>query len=372
MGSYLIYKSIYPNPRNWYDHYLHLANSILDGRVDVPFLPEFYQDKIVIGNKTYLPFPPGASLALIPFIIFLKSVTQQQISVLLGSLNITLFYLLFKKITDKKNAVLLSLFVGFGTTLFWSTIVGTTWFFAHIVSIFFLLLSVIIIFYSKNKTLVFLSGLLFALSALSRFPVLATGLFFVFLLRNQKKLLALFLLGAFVFIPITLSYNFARFGNIWEGGYTQVYESYVSSNLNYSLQRIWHPDSAHFNYFDIRAIPYHLYTFFVMPPQNFKPSPFGMGILFTSPLLLLAFKPPFKRKLIKASILAILPASIILFTHYAQGWVQFGYRFVLDLLVFLMIIIAIKFKPTKINLTLLLISIIVNFWGVKWAIQLGW
>lgn len=372
LGSYLVYKSIYPHPRNWYDHYIHLTRSLLAGRVDVPNLPGFYQDKVIIGNKIYLPFPPGASFLLAPFILFFKNITQQQVSIILGSLNLVLFYILFKKLTNKKNAILLSIFIGFGTSFFWASVVGTTWFFAHIVSIFFLLISLLLVFYSKKNFLIFLSGFFFAVSALTRFPVLTTGLFFVYFFRKKKRLLFSFLLGVLIFVPIVFLYNYARFGNIWEGGYTQVYESYVNGSLPYSLQRIWHPDLNHFDYFDTRSIPYHLYTFFIMPPENWKPNPYGMGILFTSPLLFLAFKPPFKKSLEKASILGIVPASLLIFTHYAQGWVQFGYRFILDFLVYLMIILALKFKPTKINIAFLVFSIVVNFWGVKWAIQLGW
>lgn len=109
-----------------------------------------------------------------------------------------------------------------------------------------------------------------------------------------------------------------------------------------------------------------------MPPEGHKPNPYGMGVLFTSPLLLMAFLPPYSKRLVKASFLGIIPTSLLVFSHYAQGWVQFGYRFVLDFLIYLMIILAIKFKPTKLNLALLVISIVVNFWGVRWAIQLGW
>ena len=64
----MIYKNIYPNPRNWYDHYLYLAKSFINGHVDIPNLPQFYHDKLEFKGKTYIPFPPGASLLLVSFI----------------------------------------------------------------------------------------------------------------------------------------------------------------------------------------------------------------------------------------------------------------------------------------------------------------
>lgn len=106
--------------------------------------------------------------------------------------------------------------------------------------------------------------------------------------------------------------------------------------------------------------------------NNLKPSPFGMGILFTSPLLLLAIFSKIKDKLQLQILITVVLTMMPSFLHVMQGWVQFGYRFILDAIVFLMMILAILFKPTKLNLILIAISVIVNFWGVLWGIRLGW
>lgn len=374
----MIYKNIYPNPRNWYDHYLHLSKSIIQGRVDVPNLPLFYHDKLEFNGKTYIPFPPGASLILIPLILIKEGITQQQASILIGSIDITLIYLLLIKFTNKKNSILLSIFLGLGTSFFWSAVVGTTWFFAHIVAIFYLTLSLLLLFKTNTKSfkktwiILFLSGIFFALAGLTRYPILASGLFFVIYLWKDKSKLIAFLFGASFFVPLQIYYDFLRFGVFFESGYTKIYEWYTNLGYAYSIERILFPTLSHLNYFDLRAIPYHIYTFLFMPPEGFRPSPFGMGILFTSPLLFLTLIPKFKTKLERNIYFSIIPTVFLIFLHYAQGWVQFGYRFVLDFIVFLMIILALRFKPTKFNLLLILISIIVNFWGVIWAINLGW
>ncbi len=370
VGTWLIYKNIYPDPRNWYDHYLHLAKSILVMRVDMPNLPQFYHDKIEFEGKIYVPFPPGASFALLPFLIIDGNVTQQQASIILGSINIAIIYILLTNFTSQKNSVLLSLFFGFGTSFFWSAVVGTTWFFAHVVLVFFLTTSLLFHF----KKLYFLSGVFFALAVLTRMSVILSGIFFLLeLFKTPKKFLS-FLMGAFIFIPIFFSYNYLRFGDVFETGYKKVYQQYKNSNLKYSV-------GQKFNYFDVRNIPSHLYAFLSMPPdisisdgtiRQIRPSPFGMGVLFTSPLLFLALLPKFKNKRELNLYIGSIFAAIPVFMHYAQGWVQFGYRFVLDFIVFLMIILTIRFKPTVLNLTLILISVIVNFWGVLWAIELGW
>lgn len=377
LGSFIVYKSIYPNPRNWYDHYLYLTKSFISGHVDIPNLPQFYHDKLIFEGRTYIPFPPGASILLLPFVILFENITQQQVSIIIGSIDIVLTYLLLLNFTSRKNSLLLSIFLGLGTPFFWSTTVGTTWFFAHVVAIFFLTISLILHFKKKD----FLSGFFFALASLTRMPLVLAGIFYLFELWGNRKRFIFYLLGAFIFIPSLFTYNYLRFGNIFKTGYSEVYLQYAESDYPYTIKQLLFKGTKVNGYFDTQNLSMHLYTFLIMPPdinidagivKNIKPSPFGMGILFTSPLLLLALKPKFKKgleiKLITTASIVAIPS----FLHVMQGWVQFGYRFVLDFIVFLMMILAMRFKPTKINLILIIISVIVNFWGVTWAINLGW
>lgn len=382
IGAFLIYKNVYQNPRNWYDHYLYLSKSMISGRVDIPDLPTFYHDKLEFEGKTYIPFPPGASFVLIPFVLINNYITQQQVSVILGAIDVVLIYFLLKKFTTTKNSILISIFFGLGTSFFWSAVVGTTWFFAHVTAIFFISISLILHFskdYSASRH--FWSGLFFALAALTRMPLILAGIFYLLELFKERKRFVYFLLGAFLFIPIIAGYDYLRFGNPLRTGYNEVYLQYANSDYPYTIRQILNPGSPLYGYFDIKNVPMHIYTFLVMPPditvvggilKDLKPSPFGMGILFTSPLLFIALKPLFKRGLEVNLIVTAIFCSIPSLLHIMQGWVQFGYRFVLDFIVFLLIILAIRFKPTKINLILIAISIIVNFWGVYWAISLGW
>jgi len=373
IGTFLVYKFIYPDPRTWYEHYLFLAQSLLKLRVDVPNLPSFYQDTVTISGKVFLPFPPIPAVILIPFILIAKNINQQLVSIIFGAINTLLIYLLLKKFTNPKNSLILSLFFAFGTVAFWASVVGTTWYFAHTIAITFLVLSII----SHKNEKYFLSGLLFALASLCRYPILVGGVFFLLELYKTPKRLMAFLSGAFIFIPVQLAYNFLRFGSVFDMGYYAVYKSYINSGYPYTIRQLINPQLPYFGYMDIRNIPLHLFTFLVMPPiitDAFKimPSPYGMGIVFTSPFLLLALKPNFKKITERNLFLGATFIAFVDFLHYMQGWVQFGYRFVLDFIPFLLIILAVKFKPKKIYFLLIIISIIVNFWGVKMAINLGW
>lgn len=372
-----MYKYVYLEPRNWYDHYLYLAKSFMKGRVDIPDLPSFYHDKLEFGGKIYVPFPPGAAFLLIPFIYFKDTITQQQVSIIVAAFDVLLMYFLLLETTTKKNALLLSIFFGFGTSFFWASIVGTTWFFAHVVAIFFMIIS--LLFYYKKRY--FLSGIFFALASLTRMPMVMGGIFYLLELWKDKKNLLLFIFGASILVPILAYYDWARFGSVSATGYYEIYRQYIGGSYPYTILQNLIPNAAYFGYMDIKNIPLHLYTFLIMPPnieisegiiRGLTPSPFGMGIIFTSPLLFIALKPKFKTmfeiNLYIAAIFSALPS----FLHYMQGWVQFGYRFVLDFIVFLMLLLAIRFRTTKVNLILIIISVIVNFWGILWAIKLGW
>ena len=361
-----VYRFIYPEPRNWYNHYYYLAQSLSQFKLDVPTLPDYYQDKTVFQGKNYLPFPPVPSLILLPSLAV--NLTQQQTSIILGSTNVALSYLLV-------GSFPLSIFFAFGTVHFWSSVVGTTWYFAHVVSVFFVLLS-LISHRSKKLPSPFLSGLFLGLATLSRLPIIAGSLFFFLEFKKSPKKIALFSLG---FIPIILSYfvyNWLRFDNPFRSGYLEVYEYYLRGNIPYTFFHATIPNFPHFHHLDPRNIPLHLFNFLIFPPLiqdgRLTPSPFGMGIVFTSPLLLLTFWPRFESQTEKNAYFTALTIAGINFLHFSQGWVQFGYRFLLDFLPFLLIILAIRFKPNKILYLLLLFSIIANTWGTLEAINLGW
>lgn len=361
-----VYKFIYPQPRNWYNHYYYLAQSFSQFKLDVPTLPDYYQDKTVFQGKIYLPFPPVPSLMLLPSLAI--NLTQQQTSIIIGSINVALCYLLV-------GSFPLSIFFAFGTVHFWSSVVGTTWYFAHVVSVFFVLLS-LISHRSKNSSSPFLSGLFLGLATLSRLPIIAGALFFFLEFKKSPKRLIYFSLG---FIPIILSYfvyNWLRFDNPFISGYLEVYKYYLQGNIPYTFFHATFSNFPHFHHLDPRNIPLHLFNFLIFPPiiqnKHLVPSPFGMGIVFTTPLLLLTLWPRFKNSTEKNAYFTALAIAVIDFLHFSQGWVQFGYRFLLDFLPFLLIILATRFKPRRLFYLLLLISIIVNTWGTYQAINLGW
>ena len=73
--------------------------------------------------------------------------------------------------------------------------------------------------------------------------------------------------------------------------------------------------------------------------------------------------------------IAIGLIAIPIVTYFAQGWVQFGYRFLLDFAPFLLILTALGFedtRSTKWKVLLVGVSIVANLWGKYWVSELGW
>ncbi|HLE82158.1 MAG TPA: hypothetical protein VJA25_12800, partial [Dehalococcoidia bacterium] len=122
----------------------------------------------------------------------------------------------------------------------------------------------------------------------------------------------------------------------------------------------------------------------LMPPQFvpgwdiFRPSPYGMSVLLTSPAFIYAGFVKRKSWLKPSLWIAIAFVSLPLLLHYSQGWVQFGYRFLLDFAPFLLILTAFGFDDNdspgarRLQVALVAVAIVAGFWGRHWANELGW
>jgi hypothetical protein len=210
-------------------------------------------------------------------------------------------------------------------------------------------------------------------------------------------------IGAAVPVLLLLVYNLATTGQLMHPGYEYQYqlEAYGYPGLNY------HPDWA---IEDVRYLVQNLQIMFLSTPAFLPdhvpsslgdgrplclaadavrglfdrscpialPRDIGMSILLTSPAYLLAL-PAFighRSRLIAGALLAVVAIAVLNLMHFSQGWVQFGYRFSNDFVVFALILVAIGMERRGrvgwLGLGLIGISIAVNLWGVLWGNIQGW
>jgi hypothetical protein len=393
----------------WYKHYVFLADAMLHGKLDVASagIPDFYQDVVVVGSEKYLPFPPVPAVLLMPFVAIWGTGTQEYIvSILIGAINVVIFWYILRELkVSTFTQWLMVPFFAFGTVHFYAATTGTVWFFAHVSAVLFLLLAILTFLRGMNPIV---PALFLGLAFLSRQTTILAAPFFLYLLyRQQGGILtvegvraalrdrdtvvkvASFAAPLAGFVAISLLYNFARFDSFTETGYQTVYESYAGNAYAYfqaagGVAPDPVPSPPRFGLFDPRNIPLHIHAMFMIPPNFypdwsvFRPSPYGMSVLLTSPPFIFAFLVRRKTEFKLAAWVAIVLIMAPIFFHYSQGWVQYGYRFLLDFAPFLLVLTALGFDDNatpsgrRWQIALVVLSVVAGFWGRYWANQLGW
>jgi hypothetical protein len=111
------------------------------------------------------------------------------------------------------------------------------------------------------------------------------------------------------------------------------------------------------------------------------PVDIGTSILLSAPGLLLALfavrRRPIARLTLGAGVTVLIIALFNL-AHFSQGWVQWGYRFSLDFIPFLLPLVALGAgraadgHPRATAIVLVVAGVAINLWGVVWGQLLGW
>jgi hypothetical protein len=389
-------------PPDWYKHYVFLAEGMLGGGLDLQStgIPDFYQDVVRVGAQKYIPFPPAPALLLMPFVALWGTGTHEYtVSMLFGALNVVIFWYVLRSLNISAfTQTLMIPFFAFGTVHFYAATTGTVWFFAHVAAVMFLLLAILSLLRGMNPVV---PAILVGLAFLSRQTTILAAPFFLYVLyrqhhdvlsidaviealkeRRTQITLASVAAPLASFVALSLIYNWLRFEDFTETGYQTVYEQYAGIPYSYYLTQF--PDASRFNLFDVRNVPLHLHAMFMLPPNFypdwsvFRPSPYGMSILLTSPPFIFAFLVRRKTELKLAAWVAIILISIPIFLHFSQGWVQYGYRFMLDFAPFLLLLTALGFDDNgspaarRWQIGLVALSIVAGFWGRYWANQFVW
>ena len=176
--------------------------------------------------------------------------------------------------------------------------------------------------------------------------------------------------GVFSAIPVVLGvalltyYNFVRFGNFFDFGYATLNGSaFIMENVQ--SHGVW---SYHY-------IPFNLRSMFVSLPQltpeckYYLPRGNGMSILMTTPALIYVLR-KFKISWWLGGCWASILLSIALLSLYSNnGAIQYGYRYVMDFIIPVIMIIAYNAgeKISALLKTFTIISIIINYYGtISW------
>ncbi|MFZ5879505.1 MAG: hypothetical protein ACOY0R_09050 [Chloroflexota bacterium] len=370
------------------EQYVYLADAFLHGHLDLVHYHGAPYDLIHFEDKLYVPGALAPALLYLPFVaVFGLKVSDVLFSVAVAAVNTALMYDLLGRLggeSSPSKRVWLTVLFAAGTVHWWVSSVGSVWFNAQVTAVLFTLLF-------ARETLIdkrpWLAGLGLGLAALSRPTLLFAAPFFLLYNFLRRKTWRGFLLkslpfaGAFgLALIVMLGYNFLRFGNPLEFGYgyvegskelTALYAKYGGFNLRYM------PCNLYVSLAGLPNLPGNpLPTVNQMCPDLKTPigfkritdffNPLGMSIFLTTPALLYAFRARLRNNPLTLSALAALAAvAPVVWMYHTPGYVQYGYRYLLDLLVFLMILVADGMRKVgKLEIALILVSIFMNFIGL--------
>ena len=333
--------------------FFYLADAFLHGRasLDVRLGPN---DVIPVGGRFYVPFAPFPAVALMPIVALVGPVTADQlesgINAVLAAAGVGMCWWLLGRIgvPRRSDRLWLTILFGFSTQILWVTTRGGVWHTGHLVATILTFACLIEIFGRGRPLLI---GLLAGAAFLTRAPLAFAVPFYALLLEPRVAHHAADVAGGYVrraagrvrwrawgllgvgVLPSVVAffvYNQVRFGTPLESGYALATlppfleaqrakglfsPVHIPMNLDYFLLHV------------PRLIP---------EPPFFRPDGLGMSVLITSPGLLFANGADWRRPrpwwLLGAAVAVLVPTLL----YYGGGWLQYGYRYFLDSVPFVM------------------------------------
>lgn len=365
--------------------YVYLAYSFLQGRTNLLVLPESTYDLIFYKGKWYVPGGITPALLLLPFVaVFGRTFSDILFGVFIGALNAAMMYSLLGMLVEKQSTRFwLTFLFAFGTVHWWLASMGSVWFNAQLVALLFMILFVRDAILNKP----WLAGLCLGLAFLSRPPTLFSALFYLLIILTQEHTIRSILKKVIPFglmlaasMAIMFAYNQLRFGSPMDFGY-----AYVSGS-NALIATF-----AQSGGFNIQYMPCNIYVSILGTPNIDLPflpgmnevcsylepinhdfgklskffNPLGMSIFLTTPAFFLIFRAKLRDELVLPAWAGMIGILIPLWMYHTTGWVQFGYRYTIDFMVFLFILLGRAIKQTGyLEKLLIALSVIMGATGV--------
>ena len=360
-------------------YFNHLADAFWQGRLYLA-APPATLDLTLYQGQWYVPFPPLPALLMMPWVAMMgvESLNTVLFCTLFGAFNVALIFLILTGLahqqwTQLKTAdnLWLTLLFGLGSVHWYMATNGSVWFVAQICTVTFVALAVWIAVVRGSPWLV---GLALALAVATRPTVLLTWplLFGIAAMdtqnhphpwRHRARWSLQSVIPICLVIVALLLYNQARFDHPLDFGY-------LKANVADALR----PDLLRYGQFHLHYVPKNLWALLLAGPQwdpalNFwRPDGEGMSLLLTTPALIYLARARQRSWLVIGGWLAIALLLIPLLCYYNTGWWQFGYRFSLDFMTPVMVLLALAVR-TRISASLRVLiglGIFANLYGVFW------
>ncbi len=397
------------------NHFAHLAASWLAGQLEVignhppgtndwacfdtatdDICPQsaFYQTGPT--QHWYVSFPPFPALVLLPFVaIWGTQVRDAIVWALFAGLSPAFLYVLLRSLSERgasarspRENLTLTIMYAFGTVFFFVAVQGAVWFAAHVAASVLVPLYLLCALDGRRPAL---AGLLVGCIFMTRVTMALFALVFVIELmrtyrrpdapaipsaddagiarrlraffagvawRDVFKKLVPFAIPILVIGSLAMWMNEVRWGRPFEFGHRYLIIG-------------WHSRIERWGLLNYHYVSKNLAVFTSSLPWLTANEPHvlvgrhGLALWFTTPPLLLLFFP--KTRVDARMVGLYLAAGLVCLSdlmYQNSGWVQFGYRFSLDYMVLLIVLIALGGRPFRGGVhAAIAFAIVVNTFG---------
>ena len=404
-----VYAVLSMGPESPFNAHVRLAEAWLSGQVTPPLLPP-HIEHAPGPNGAIIPYGPGPSLLLLPFVALGGLGTDQSaFCMALGALNVALMWSLAGRLGIRGSLrTALTVLFGLGSPhLFMAVQSGNSWPMMHVVTVFGLLVALRAVFAPPTLASGLAVGLGLGLAYLTRQPA-ALAVPFVALMgvlnfeRHSRaggnpgwpttrskahgwvrsvdsrfrgsdggeiawRWLGGLSAGLGACVAFALLYNWARMGNPLDSGYERV------------IRVITPPELLPHGVFSLEYLLRNLHAYFLSGPVRlngfpyFLPSQYQMSMLLVFPALLLMPLANWRKPENVLALGAIAAMMAVYLVYYWTGATQFGMRYAVDWLPFAMLLLAsaAQRKEPLIWFAAIL-GMAIEAWGLVLWRMMGW
>jgi len=362
-------------------YFNYLADAFLHGQVALRLVPGGQLDLIHYAERIYLYWPPFPAFLVAPLIaLFGVGTSDVLYTAVFAACTIALLARFLEALdrcgiaplSVERRAILVAS-LAFGSVLLILAPVGTVWFTAQIVGWGCVLIASIVALTSRSYWGYLFVGLALACAFGTRLGLLFNGVWLAYyLLRRDRErplrwrstALSLGLAPIVIAAGLLGWYNVARFGSPLDMGLAW-----------HAMGASFRDDFARYGAFNLHYLPKNFFYHFIAHPLFTDSLWRGGGLFWMTPILLGApyaiwhgRHEPFVWTLVASCALVYIPVGFVMGT----GFVTFGPRYLLDLMVPIVVLTAIgirRWRPTILHMLLLVGLLTYSVGSLLWWLK---